>query len=135
MALIYVNIGSNLGDRQSLIFKAIDNISEEFGYYCLSEFVESEPWGFNSTNRFLNIGMSFKSELHPEEILNRLQNIEKSICSDPHRDSDGGYKDRKIDIDIMMIDNLTYSSERLMVPHAHLQDRKFFLIPLQQLQP
>lgn len=135
MATVYVNIGSNLGNRRELILKAIDAIADIFGYYCLSGFVESDPWGFVSANPFLNIGMAFLSDLKPEEILDRLQEIERSISSVSHRDANGDYKDREIDIDIMAIDNIKFSSPRLSIPHKHLHSRPFFLIPLRELIP
>ena len=133
--VVYANIGSNLGDRESLISKALDKIGEKFGFYCISEFVESEPWGFDSTNFFMNIGVAFKSNFHPEEILLILQGIEKSLTEVEHRDSHGNYKDRELDIDIMAIDEIVYNSPKLKIPHPHLLDREFFLIPLFQLNP
>ena len=135
MPVIYVNIGSNLGDRKVLIERALDKIGETFGYYCKSGFVESEPWGFESTNRFLNVGVAFKSALPPEIILDKLQDIEKDISKISHRDARGNYTDREIDIDIMAIDMMRYESERLKVPHPHLMERDFFLIPLRELAP
>lgn len=135
MSVVYINIGSNLGDRLSLIYKAIDKIGEFFRYYCMSEFVESEPWGFDSTNSFLNVGVSFKSDKCPEEILDILQEIEKNISEISHRDSSGNYADREIDIDIMAIDEIRYESERLYIPHRHLLERDFFIHPLKQLNP
>lgn len=135
MPIIYVNIGSNLGNKKALIQKAIEKIENIFGYYCISEFVESEPWGFESTNSFLNIGVAFKSDLHPESVLELLQNIEKSISATSHRDALGNYADREIDIDIMAIDDLTYRSDKLNIPHEHLLERDFFMIPLKQLSP
>lgn len=135
MAIVYANLGSNLGDSLSFIETAVEMISEEFGICCRSEYMESEPWGFESANRFLNLGVSFQSPLHPEEILSRLQNIEKTICSDGHRDSVGGYIDRKIDIDIMAIGEMKYESGNLTLPHPHLHERDFFLLPLKELNP
>lgn len=135
MPIIYVNIGSNLGNKKALIQKAIEKIENIFGYCCISEFVESEPWGFESTNSFLNIGVAFKSNLHPESVLELLQNIEKSISATSHRDALGNYADREIDIDIMAIDDLTYRSDKLNIPHEHLLERDFFMIPLKQLSP
>ena len=135
MPIIYVNIGSNLGNKKALIQKAIEIIENIFGYCCISEFVESEPWGFESTNSFLNIGVAFKSDLHPESVLELLQNIEKSISATSHRDALGNYADREIDIDIMAIDDLTYRSDKLNIPHEHLLERDFFMIPLKQLSP
>ena len=133
MAIVYANIGSNLGDKKALIYKALDLIGEKFRFYCISEFVESQPWGFHSTNSFLNVGVAFTSDLHPEEILVLLQTIEKTISQSSHRDKDGNYIDRELDIDIMAIDNIEYHSERLHIPHPHLNERPFFLIPLSQL--
>lgn len=135
MAIVYVNIGSNLGNRAAHISRAIDLISESFGIYCKSEMVESEPWGFESTNSFFNIGVSFKSELPPERILDILQGIEREVSEVAHRDENGGYKDREVDIDIMAIDDMRYESERLILPHRHLYSRDFFLKPLRELLP
>ena len=134
MPVVYVNIGSNLGDRRGLIDQALKRIGEIFGYYCISGFVESKPWGFDSANRFLNVGAAFKSDLHPEEVLSLLQQIEKGISAMSHRDSEGNYADREIDIDIMAIDDLAYHSERLQLPHPHLNERDFFLVPLRELK-
>lgn len=134
MAIVYANIGSNIGDSRDLIEKAIQRIGERFGYYCISRFVESDPWGFESTNRFLNIGISFKTSEHPEEVLKSLQEIERSLTSVAHRDSKGNYKDRELDIDIMAIDDLQYHSANLTLPHPHLYERDFFLLPLKELK-
>lgn len=134
MAIVYLNIGSNLGNRKFLIERALEKIGDNFGYYCTSGFVDSDPWGFDSTNRFLNVGAAFKSELDPETVLDILQGIEREISSVAHRDSYGNYQDREIDIDIMAIDNIEYHSDRLHIPHLHLYERDFFLIPLQELR-
>lgn len=135
MPVVYVNIGSNLGQRHALISKAVEKISEIFGICCLSSYIETEPWGFESDNRFLNLGVSFKSDLPPESILDILQGIEVKISNVAHRDERGKYKDREIDIDIMAIDQLRYCSERLRIPHPHLFERDFFLQPLKELCP
>lgn len=133
MAIVYANIGSNLGNRRELIEQALSHIGETFGYYCVSGFVESDPWGFESTNRFLNIGVAFKTENAPETILDLLQGIEKTLSKVSHRDANGNYKDREIDIDIMKIDDMVINTGRLIVPHPHLYEREFFLQPLREL--
>ena len=134
MSVVYANLGSNLGNRKSLIERAINRIGDIFGYYCVSGYVESDPWGFSSANRFLNIGVAFRSTLHPELILEKLQAIEKEISAVAHRDETGRYKDREIDIDIMDIQGMEYHSATLNVPHPHLSDRPFFLIPYHELK-
>lgn len=131
----YLNLGSNLGNRLLHLTRAMKAIGEEFGPYVTSHKVESDPWGFNSTNRFVNIGLAIESELNPQEVMYRLQAIEKHISSRGHRRWDGSYNDREIDIDIMATDGEPYNSESLHIPHPHLPKREFFLRPLAELAP
>lgn len=135
MAIIAVNIGSNIGDRRRLLKEAIRHLSDKFGFYGESDTIESESWGFSSENKFLNVGIVFKSELQPEKLLDEIQKIEKEISSAGHRDENGNYIDREIDIDIMAIDNVCYESPRLTIPHSCLPEREFFLKPLSELIP
>ncbi len=135
MAIVFVNIGSNLGDRRLNLSRAMRAIGEEFGQFEISHVVESEPWGFDSTHSFLNLGMMFSSDLPPKEILHRLQAIERHISPAPHRNPDGSYADRLIDIDIVAIDELQTADEELTLPHPHLAERRFFLEPLAELAP
>lgn len=130
----YLNLGSNLGNRLLHLTRAMKAIGEEFGPYETSHKVESDPWGFDSTNRFVNVGVAIESELHPEEVLQKLQAIEKAISARGHRRWDGSYTDREIDIDIMDWDGEPYSSPTLQLPHPHLQQREFFLKPLHELR-
>ena len=131
----YLNLGSNLGNRLLHLTRAMKAIGEEFGPYETSHKVESDPWGFDSTNRFVNIGLSIESDLDPEEVLSRLQAIEKGISARGHRRWDGTYNDREIDIDIMATDGPAYDSPTLRIPHPHLPKRDFFLKPLAELDP
>lgn len=135
MAFVLINIGSNLGDRRLHLSRAMRAVGEEFGPFEISHVVESDPWGFDSTHSFLNLGMMFTSFLEPEEILRRLQAIERSISDKPHRNPDGSYADRLIDIDIVAIDDMEISTDRLTVPHPRLAQREFFLRPLAELAP
>lgn len=129
----YLNLGSNLGNRLLHLTRAMKAIGEEFGPYDISHKVESDPWGFDSTNRFVNIGLAIESDLAPEEVLDILQAIEKSISQRGHRRWDGSYNDREIDIDIMATDGGEYHSDRLDIPHPHLREREFFMTPLREL--
>ena len=131
----FLNLGSNLGNRLLHISRAMKAIGEEFGPYETSHKVESDPWGFDSTNRFVNIGLAIDSDLDPEEVMRRLQEIEKRISPRGHRRWDGSYNDREIDIDIMATDGGDYDSETLHIPHRHLPKRAFFLKPLAELAP
>lgn len=135
MAFVLINIGSNLGNRRLNLSRAMRAVGVEFGDFEMSHVVESAPWGFDSTNSFLNVGMAFHTDLSPEEVLARLQEIERGISPAPHRTASGGYADRVIDIDIVAIDREIIDSDTLKVPHPHLADRRFFLEPLAELAP
>ena len=103
---VFINIGSNKGDRKLNLSRAMRGVNQAFGYFEMSHTVESEPWGYESNAKFLNVGMMFYTELTPIEVLDKLQEIERSISPDSHRDSNGNYIDRLIDIDIVAIDEI-----------------------------
>ena len=129
----YINIGSNLGNRLMNLSKAVSAIEKEFGWFELSHHIESEPWGYESKNKFLNIGMLFISDKEPLEVLHILQRIERAFSPASHRNPDGSYRDRLIDIDIMAVDNIEMDTPELKLPHPHLQDRPFFLETFKEL--
>ena len=135
----YLNIGSNLGNREGFLLKAVVELSAWGVCEALSHIVESEPWGFVSANGYLNMGVLLRSDLAPEALLDRLHAIERQLGSTSHRDSRGGYADRNVDIDIMAAENETgegvkIDSELLTLPHPHLHDRKFFIDPYKELK-
>ena len=132
---IFLNIGSNLGDRRRNLSRAVAAIEKEFGYFELSHTVESAPWGYDSPNAFLNVGMMIISELKPEEILRKLQSIERELNPAPHRNPDGSYADRLVDIDIIAIDDMVIDTPTLQVPHPRMAERPFVLEPLEELAP
>lgn len=145
----YINIGSNSGNRLMNLTRAVSAVEKQFGWFELSHHIESEPWGFVSENKFLNVGMVFVSDLQPVEVLHKLQEIEKSISPASHRNADGSYRDRVIDIDIMiaeevipgdknrgerpLVKSVKVNTDELNLPHPHLKEREFFLKPLSEL--
>lgn len=133
--LYLINLGSNLGNKRLNLSRAMRGVAEAFGPFELSHTVESAPQGFKSDHSFLNVGMAFNSDLEPEEVLARLQEIERSISPASHRRADGSYADRMIDIDIVAADDLCYDSHHLHIPHPRLAERRFFLEPLDELAP
>lgn len=130
----YINIGSNLGNRLMNLTRAVSAIEKQFGWFELSHHIESDAWGYESKNKFLNVGMAFISDLEPTDVLHILQDIEKSINPAAHRNADGSYKDRMIDIDIMAADDMVINTPELTLPHPHLNDRPFFLEPFKELK-
>lgn len=124
-----------MGDRRDNLYRAVVALSLSSGGCAVSSIVESEPWGFESEHRFLNVGVSLCSEMSPQQMLDHIHDIERSLGSQSHRDSEGHYIDRLVDIDIMAIDDLVIDTPTLKVPHPHLPDRDFFLLPMQELNP
>ena len=144
MMLAHINIGSNIGDSRSAIERAVaDVFSLSEGVKRRSGLVESEPWGFESPNRFLNVGVEIETTLHPEALLSRLQEIERRISPASHRNPDGTYRDRVIDLDLIFMgrqkgdvfEMLICDSPRLTLPHPRAVERDFVMSPIRELHP
>ena len=131
----YLNIGSNIGDRRDNLYRAVVALAAGTGGCAVSSIVESEPWGFESDNRFMNLGVSLCSDMEPQQMLDRIHEIERRLGSASHRDEHGGYIDRVVDIDIVAIDDMVIDTPTLQVPHPHLPERDFFLRPMMELAP
>lgn len=131
----YLNIGSNMGDRRDNLYRAVVALTAGTGGSVTSHVVESEPWGFDSDKRFLNIGLWLASDLQPQEMLDHIHDIERRLGSASHRDATGAYIDRLVDIDIVAVDDRIIDTPTLKVPHPHLPDRDFFLRPMMELAP
>ncbi len=125
--------GSDLGDRKLALENAASLIHEQIGeIISRSAMHESEPWGFESSTKFLNQALLVKSSLAPEEALNNIQAIETSMG---RQRTNKQYVSRIIDIDILCIEDRIYNTERLSIPHRFLHERSFALIPLCQVVP
>lgn len=130
-----INIGSNLGNRRLNLSKAMAAVMHEFGDLEMSHTVETEPAGFESPHKFLNVCLMFQTDLEPRVLLEKLQQIEKTISPASHRTASGAYADRVIDIDIVALDDRVIDETGLKVPHPRLAERYFFLKPLEEIAP
>ncbi len=134
---VYLGLGSNLGDREEYIRKAISLIGERVGEVLRqSSLIETEPWGFQSENKFLNGVILVSTALTPREVLQATQKIERTLgrrkivnCQSVNRQ----YHDRPIDIDILLYDDLHIDEPDLKIPHPLMHQRDFVMIPLQEL--
>lgn len=132
---VYLNIGTNVGNREQNLRDAMAMLRNNPGFRS-SAIVESEPWGYESPNKFLNVGVAFEENaLKPEQILSLLHQIEQKTSMASHRTQDGNYADRIVDVDIVAIDDLVMDTPRLTLPHPHLAKREFFLVPMKELAP
>ena len=133
MAIVYLSLGSNLGDRVGYLQQATSllNASEKINVVATSSFYESEPWQMNSENWFVNAVIQIATILTPEELLNACQRIEKQLGR--KRLSSEVYTDRTIDIDILFYDDLIIKTDRLVIPHRNFSKRAFVLVPMLEI--
>ena len=128
MKRTFIGIGTNLGDREENLKKAVALIEEHIGHVRLASSVyETEPWGFQSENYFLNMVVEVETRLSPSGLLGRALMIESLLG----RLREGKeYKSRIIDIDILLYDNRIIKKKVLVIPHPLMHERKFVLVPL-----
>ena len=130
---LYLSLGSNLGDREDMLRRAITLIEERVGkVQRVSSFIETEPWGFESEHPFLNAACLVLTTLSPMQCLDATQQIERELGR-KRKSQNGIYHDRPIDIDLLMYDGLTLSTPRLTLPHPRMQERDFVMIPLREI--
>jgi 2-amino-4-hydroxy-6-hydroxymethyldihydropteridine diphosphokinase len=118
-----------------MLHRAIALIEERVGaVQRVSSFIETEPWGFKSKNKFLNAAVKVLTTLSPEECLERTQQIERELGR-KSKSKGGKYHDRPIDIDLLMYGDLKLSTPRLTLPHPRMKERDFVMIPLREILP
>ena len=134
MSKVYLGLGSNLGDRKENLACAIRLIGERVGKVLrVSSFIETEPWGFESDNTFVNAVILCETTLTPRQVLRATQKIEREMGR-KKKSTDGGYADRCIDIDILLYDNLRVDEPDLQIPHPLMLKRDFVMIPLREIR-
>ena len=133
MHTVYLSLGTNLGDKEQNLMSAISEIARRIGPIgAQSAFLSTEPWGFESKNTFLNAAVRVETELSPLAVLNETQHIERDMGR-TQKSVNGKYHDRIIDIDILLYDSLHINTPRLTIPHPHMYERDFVLIPLKEV--
>lgn len=144
---VFLGLGSNLGDRQANIERAIELISERVGEVIRrSSLIETEPWGFESENKFLNGVILCETTLTPRQVLRKTQKIERDLGRKKKTNDQLSivnsqlveakpriYTDRPIDIDILLYDDLAVDEPDLKIPHPRMQEREFVMIPLKEI--
>ena len=143
---VYLGLGSNLGDRSANLERSIALIHERVGEVVRrSSIIETEPWGFQSKNAFLNVVILCETTLTPREVLKATQKIERELGKTRVHATrrknyslfaihSSLYKDRPIDIDILFYDDLTVDEPDLKIPHPLMQQRDFVMIPLNEIK-
>lgn len=131
--MVYLGLGTNLGDKQKNLNDAIRMLENQVGEVeKVSSVIETEPEGFRSDNMFLNAVVKVRTALSPFEILDITQDVEKSLGR-KEKSSNGIYHDRVIDIDILLYDDINISTPRLVIPHPRMTQREFVMTPLAEI--
>ena len=144
---VFFSLGSNEGDRRLNLETAVQMLSEELGSSpeAVSEFLETEPWGFESDEKFLNAVVHYRlivprgtcAEDFGKRLLKTCKGIEKSLgrTGEPEYGTDGKriYRSRPADIDILLIGDERIDVPELKVPHPLMKERDFVLIPLKEI--
>ena len=132
LQIVYLLLGSNLGNRKEILDKAIELINDKIGVIISkSKDYETKPWGVTDQPDFLNLAISIYTTLKPLEILQQTQAIENQLG----RVRKEKWGARLIDIDIMFYGNEIINEPNLKVPHPLMQERDFALIPLAEIAP
>lgn len=139
MTPLYLSLGTNLGDKPANLRRAVALLEERLHTppAALSSFLETAPWGYESPNSFLNACVRFDIELpatRPEarRILALCKDIENEMGR-IQRAPGEGYKDRIIDIDILLFGPLRMRTKTLTIPHPLMRERAFVMVPLQEI--
>ena len=133
--MLYLGLGSNLGDKRHHLLQAVALISEQVGrIVCLSRFYETQPWGYVSNNTYLNAALGVETSLSPLEVLSITQNIERELGRQK-KSMNREYFDRPIDIDLLLMDDLVIDSDALTLPHPLMHERLFVLEPMVEIAP
>jgi 2-amino-4-hydroxy-6-hydroxymethyldihydropteridine diphosphokinase len=133
MEKVYLGLGTNLGDRETNLRKAINNVGELIGSVVhISSIYETEPVGFKTKDRFLNMVAEVDTTLEPLGVMEMILQVETLLG----RVRKGNkYSSRVIDLDILLFGNRIIENDSLSVPHPRMHERRFVLVPLCEISP
>jgi len=129
--IVYLGLGSNMGDRKENLDKAIDYLSQRIRVAGVSSVYDTEPVGNPEQPRFLNMVCQAKTMLKPKELLVLVKGIERKMGRMPGNPS----SPRPIDIDILFYGDEVIKMPELVIPHPRLTQRAFALVPLAEIAP
>lgn len=132
MSIVYIGIGSNLGNREKNCLKAVQLLFDSgIAIMKQSSMYETEPWGVKDQPRFINMVIEAETEEKPGKLLELLKRIEREIG----RKETYKWGPRAIDLDILLYNDLVINNTALQIPHPHMHERDFVLRPLSEIAP
>ena len=127
--VVYLALGSNMGNRAANLKEAISSLAPQMEVKAKSAVYETDPWGFKEQEKFLNQVVRVETYLKPEQLIKHLKRLEVALG----RKESFPNGPRLIDIDILFYDDLVLYSPALTIPHPHLHERAFVLVPLMDI--
>jgi 2-amino-4-hydroxy-6-hydroxymethyldihydropteridine diphosphokinase len=134
VSLAYLGLGSNVGDRRAHLEAAVAALPRHGVEVIASSSVyETEPVGLVTDQReFLNACLRSEAELGPEDLLDACKDVERALG---RTGGEVRHGPREIDVDLLLVDGTRWASERLVLPHPTITERRFVLVPLLELDP
>ena len=129
--MVYLGLGSNLGERQRNLEEALTRLAAHVAMEQVSSVYETEPWGYEQQPRFLNAVCAGPTGLTPHGLLREVKAIEEGMGRTPSFNN----APRLIDIDILLYDDQVVQTPDLVIPHPRLAERRFVLVPLAEIAP
>lgn len=129
--IVYLALGSNMGNRAAKLKEAILSLPPQMEVQSKSKVYETPPWGYTEQEKFLNQVVQVKTYVEPLPLLKHLKRLEVALG----RQATFQYGPRLIDIDILFYDDLVLESPELVIPHPHVHERGFVLMPLLDIAP
>jgi len=129
--IVYLALGSNLDNRLANLKQAVSALSPQMEVKAKSDVYETLPWGYEDQPKFLNQVIKAKTYLDPEPLVKHIKRLEITLGRKPSFQNGP----RLIDIDILFYDDLILDTPSLVLPHPHLHERGFVLLPLMDIDP
>jgi len=128
---VYLALGSNLGNRAANLKEALNALSPQMEVKAKSKIYETPPWGYTEQEKFFNQVLRVQTYLEPELLLKHLKRLEVALGRKPSFQNGP----RLIDMDILFYDDLTLNTAALTIPHPHVHERGFVLLPMMDIAP
>ncbi len=129
--MVYLALGSNMGDRLTNIKMAAANLAPQMNLKAKSRVYETPPWGYEQQEKFLNQVVKAETYMEAPALLRHLKRLERALGREPSFENGP----RAIDIDILFFDHMVIDSPPLTIPHPRLHERAFVLVPLADIAP
>ena len=129
--IIYLSLGTNIGNRPANLRQAVSSLPPQMNVKAKSKVYETPPWGYTEQDEFLNQAVKATTYLEPEPLLKHIKRLETALG----REASFRYGPRLIDIDILFYDDEIIEAPSVVIPHPHLHERGFVLLPLMDIAP